>query len=224
VNPYSIIYRDALPHGIVAGVSLPTDAAPPDEKALEGLHPDERSAAVRHRAFRLTSFVGGRLAAHGAIMGLGGPFTGIGTNEHGAPCPPPGIALSITHKKHLAVAIAARSELGDLGIDLECLEPERPGIANKILRPEEEQRIGLLPEERRWTATIVRFSIKEAIYKALAPRLQRYIGFDEAAVALRTDGCADIRLHLQNGPEPSLIEGRFVWLDRAVLSTVRVRW
>jgi enterobactin synthetase component D len=157
-------------------------------------------------------------------MGLGGPFTGIGTNEHGAPCPPPGIALSITHKKHLAVAIAARSELGDLGVDLECLEPERPGIANKILRPEEEQRIGLLPEDRRWTATIVRFSIKEAIYKALAPRLQRYIGFDEAAVALRTDGCADIRLHLQNGPEPSLIEGRFVWLDRAVLSTVRVRW
>ena len=224
MNHYSTIYKDALPHGVVVGVALPVDGDAPDDKVLEGLHPDERSSASNHRAFRLSSFVGGRLAAHGAIQGLGGPFTAIGTGPRGAPLPPPGISLSITHKKHLAVAIAARSELGDLGLDLECLEPERPGVASKILRPEEVERIERLPEDRRWTATVVRFSIKEAIYKALAPRLQRYIGFEEAAVALHTDGHAEVTLHLASGPVPSEIHARFTWMDRAVLSTVRVRW
>jgi len=224
VNNYRIVYKDALPHGIVVGVALPEDGAAPDEKALEGLHPDERRSADQHRAFRLASFVGGRLAAHGAIQGLGGPFTAIGCGPRGAPSPPSGVSLSITHKKHLAVAIAARSDLGDLGIDLETLAPEREGIASKILRPEEAERIERLPPDRRWTATVLRFSIKEAIYKALAPRLQRYIGFEEASVSLCTDGHADVDLHLTSGPTPTEIDARFTWLDRAVLSTVRVRW
>ena len=224
MNNYQIIYKDALPHGIVAGVSLPTDGSAPDETILKGLHPDELQVASKHRAFRLASYVGGRLAAHGAIQSLGGPFTGIGVGPRGAPLPPPGVALSITHKKHLAVAIAARSELGDLGVDLERLDPERPAIAAKVLRPEEVERIARLPEDRRWTATIVRFSLKEAIYKALAPKLQRYIDFNEASIVLHTDGHAKVDLHLSAGPIPSQIHARFAWLDRAVLSTVRVRW
>ncbi len=111
-----------------------------------------------------------------------------------------------------------------LGVDLEDLTPERPGIASRILRPEELERIESLPPDRRWTATILRFSIKEAVYKALAPRLQRYIGFEEASVSLRTDGNAEVDLHLTSGPTPAEIEARFTWMDRAVLSTVRVRW
>ena len=224
MNNYRIVYKDALPHGIVVGIALPAEGAPPDEKALEGLHPDERGACERHRGFRLASFVGGRLAAHGAIQGLGGPFTGIGTGPRGAPLPPQGISLSITHKKHLAIALAARSELGDLGVDLEDLAPIREGIADRVLRPEEVELIAGLPEDRRWIATVVRFSLKEAVYKALAPRLQRYIGFSEASVLLRTDGQAAVELHLESGPTPAEIDARFTWLDRAVLSTVRVRW
>ena len=98
------------------------------------------------------------------------------------------------------------------------------GIADKVLRPEERELIARLEEDRQWTATVVRFSMKEAIYKALAPRLQRYIGFEEASISLRTDGTSAVTLHLQDGPEPEWIEGRFAWLDGAVLSSVRVKW
>ncbi|MBO85430.1 MAG: hypothetical protein CL927_08730 [Deltaproteobacteria bacterium] len=206
------------------GVSLPPDGAAPDEQVLQKLHPDERIAASAHRGFRLASFVGGRLAAHGAIQGLGGPFTALHSDTRGAPVPPEGTSLSITHKRRMAIAIAARSELGVLGLDLEDLEPERPGIAKRILRAEEQERIERLPPERQWTAIVLRFSIKEAIYKALAPKLQRYIGFEEASVALHTDGHANIDLHLTSGPTPEHIEARFMWMERAVLSTVRVRW
>jgi 4'-phosphopantetheinyl transferase EntD len=208
----------------VVGVSLPPDGAEPDEAVLKTLHPDERHVALSHRGFRRASFVGGRLAAHGAIQGLGGPFTGIDTGPRGAPIAPAGVSLSITHKKDLAIAIAARSDLGVLGVDLENLDPERPDIAPRILRPDEQERIEQLPPDRRWIAIVLRFSIKEAIYKALAPKLQRYIGFDEASVALHTDGQARVALHLNSGPTPEQIDARFAWLDRAVLSTVQVRW
>lgn len=221
---YQTVFKDALPHGIVVGVSLPPDGAPPPEEVLQRLHPDEQIASSAHRGFRLASFVGGRMAAHGAIQGLGGPFTAITSDARGAPLAPEGISLSITHKKHMAIAIAARSQLGVLGVDLEELEPEREGIARKILRPEELERIEKLPPERRWTAIVLRFSIKEAIYKALAPKLQRYIGFDEASVALHTEGFAHVTLHLESGPTPEHIEARFSWMERAVLSTVRVQW
>jgi len=224
VKPYSIVYKDALPHGIVAGVCLPADGAPPSESDMAALHPDERSAARHHRGFRLSSYVGGRLAAHAAVRALGGPFTGIGTGPRGAPVAPAGIALSITHKRTLAIAVAAKSEHGDLGVDLEDLEPPREGIASRVLRPEEQEVISRLPEDRQWTATVLRFSLKEAIYKALAPKLQRYIGFEEASVSLRTDGLAAVTLHLTDGPTPAWIGGRFAWLDQAVLSTVRVEW
>jgi len=224
VKPYSIVYKDALPHGIVAGVALPKDGAPPTDTDLAALHPDELSVARHHKGFRLASYVGGRIAAHAAVRALDGPFTGIGVGPRGAPQPPPGIALSITHKRTMAIAIAAKAEHGVLGIDLEDIDPPREGIASRILRPEEQELISRLPEDRQWTATILRFSLKEAIYKALAPRLQRHIGFDEASVTLRTDGHAAVTLHLTEGPSPEWVNARFAWLDRAVLTTVRVEW
>lgn len=206
------------------GVALPSDATEPSEEVLAQLHPDELARTRTMRRFRLASFVGGRLAAHAAVRTLGGPFTGIGQSASGAPTPPQGVAVSISHKSHLAVAMAARSELGSLGIDLEDLEPQRPGIASKVLRPEEVAAIEVLSEERRWTATVLRFSLKEAIYKALEPKLGRYIHFDEASVALRTDGTADVTLHLASGPAPVSIDARYTWLDRSVLCSVRARW
>jgi 4'-phosphopantetheinyl transferase EntD len=93
-----------------------------------------------------------------------------------------------------------------------------------VLTPSEVEVVEALPEARRWTATLLRFSIKEAIYKALAPRLQRYIDFQEAEVTPATDGRASVRLLLKEGPLPADIEARYSWLEAAVLSTVRARW
>lgn len=221
---YEITLRNALPHGVIAGVPLPGDGSDVPAEVLERLHPDERAAAETFRGFRRTSFVGGRLAARGALHGLGRTKGPVLSDGRGAPLAPSGISVSITHKSHFAVAIAARSELGTLGIDLEDLAPERPGIAQRVLRPEEQEAVEALAADRRWTATVVRFSIKEAIYKALAPRLKRYIGFAEASVDPGVDGLAQVTLHLESGPAPVSLEARYTWLDQAVLATVRARW
>lgn len=224
VSHYTIVHKDALPHGIVAGASLPGSADPVPVGVLAQLDPEERALAEAMRGFRQSQFVGGRLAAHAALGALGRGRGPILSGPRGAPLPPPGVALSISHKRHLAVAVAARAEFGTLGVDLEDLAPQRQGIAERVLVPAELAAIAALEEDRRWTATVVRFAIKEAIYKALAPRLQRFIGFDEACVIPDTDGTAEIALSLASGPSPRQVDARFAWLGDAVLATVRAQW
>jgi len=221
---YQLTIKNALPHGIIAGVALPGDGARVPDVVLDLLHPSEREVAADMRGFRQCSFVGGRLAARAALQGLGRSPGPILPDAHGAPVPPDGLSVSISHKNHLAVAMVARSSLGSLGIDLEMLAPPRPGVAARVLRPEELAAVEALPAERQWTGTVVRFAIKEAIYKALAPRHKRYIGFDEASVAPGVNGDAEVTLHLSQGPEPEALEARYTWLDGAVLASVRASW
>ena len=222
--PYQLTIKNALPHGIIAAVALPGDGEPVPEVVLDLLHASERNIAVTMRGFRQCSFVGGRLAARAALQGLGRRPAPILQDAHGAPIPPDDLSVSISHKNKLAVAIVARASLGTLGIDLEMLDPARPGISARVLRPEEQSAVDGLAEGRQWTGTLLRFAIKEAIYKALAPRLQRYIGFEEASVMPGVNGDAVVTLHLQSGPEPESIEARYTWLDGAVLATVRATW
>lgn len=221
---YQITIKNALCHGVIAAVALPGDGAAVPGVVLDLLHPDERTLAEGMRGFRQSSFVGGRLAARAAMQGIGRAPAPVLRDPHGAPIGPDGLAVSITHKTHLAVAIVARASLGTLGLDLEDLVPPRPGIAAKVLRPEELEAVEALPDDRQWTGTVVRFAIKEAIYKALAPRHRRYIGFDEASVVPGVNGDAEVTLHLAEGPEPTSLEARYTWLDSAVLATVRATW
>ncbi|MBL8615899.1 MAG: 4'-phosphopantetheinyl transferase superfamily protein [Deltaproteobacteria bacterium] len=223
-KPYDVVYRDALVHGVVAGVVLPGDGAPVPAWALARLPPEEQEVARGLRNFRQCAYVGGRLAAHAALDGLGLAQGPVLTDARGAPLGPPGVSLSISHKSHLAVAIAARADLGVLGVDLEELGRARPHVARVVLTPVELEAISRLPPERRWVATLLRFSIKEAIYKALAPRLQRYIGFEEAEVSLRLDGTASVTLNLTQGEPPTSLDVRYHWLDGGFLSSVRARW
>ena len=55
-------------------------------------------------------------------------------------------------------------------------------IAEHVLVPEELEAIRDLPDDRKWIALLVRFSVKEAVYKALDPYVHRYVGFHEAIV------------------------------------------
>ena len=221
---YQITIKNALRHGVIAGVALPGDGAAVPAVVLDLLHPDEKVLAEEMRGFRQSSFVGGRLAARAAMQGLGRSPAPILRSAHGAPLGPAGMSVSISHKSHLAVAIVAKASLGTLGLDIENLAPPRPGIAARVLRPEELAAVEELAPERRWTGTVVRFAIKEAIYKALAPVHERYIAFEEASVCPGVNGDAEVSLHLTQGPQPETLEARYTWIDGAVLATVRATW
>lgn len=224
VKPYTVVYREAVHHGVIIGVSLPEQKEPVPDAVIKQLHPDEQAFAASLRGFRKMHWTGARIATATAFSLLGYGAPPVLSDPWGAPTSQHDLSISISHKRHMAVAIVARSDHGSLGIDLEDLSPERNGIASKVLRPEELHAVSTLAPDRRWTSTLLRFSVKESIYKALAPRQRRYIDFSEAEVTPHVDGQVSVTLHLERGPYPAEIEARYTWLHRSVLTTVRARW
>ncbi len=222
IVPFTPAFIVALPHGIAAGMHLPPRPDPVPKEVLARLHPDERAHALTLGGFRQVQFVGGRLALGELFPELGLRRTPVLTNVHGAPEFQPGVAGSVTHKNDLAIAMIARGNPG-LGIDLEETDRDRPGVASRVLRPEELVAVDTLPAERRWRDTAIRFSIKEAIYKALHPFLLRYIGFGEVAVWPSPDGIDRVEAFLGAGEGSFAFDARHYWVESRVFSTVRVR-
>ena len=212
----------ALPHGIAAALHLPPSPDPVAPAVLERLLPEERRHAESLGGFRQVQFVGGRIAMGMLFHELGFRRVPVLSDEHGAPRLCSGLVGSITHKQDLVVALMARGG-GGLGVDLEETDRDRMGIAPRVLRPEELEAVQALPPERRWCDTVVRFSVKEAVYKALHPFLKRYIGFGEVAVWPSPEGLDRVEPFL--GPEEGgyQFEARHVWVGSRVLSSVRVR-
>ncbi len=224
MKPFSVVLKEGHAYGLLVGVSLPGTPDPVPSEVLERLHPSEREHALTLRGYRQPEWVGGRLAANAAIRLLGlrpGPVLG---DPRGAPLAPQGARISISHKRSLVVALAARAENGDLGVDLEDLLPARAEIASHVLTARESAELEALPQDRRWTAVLLRFSLKEALYKAVAPRYGRMIGFDEAEVDLHPDGNADLVLRSGPGEPIPRLEGRYHWMHDRVLTMVRARW
>jgi 4'-phosphopantetheinyl transferase EntD len=132
--------------------------------------------------------------------------------------------LSIAHKSDIAVAIVAKKKYGTIGIDIESFTPSRVNIKSKVLREEEKAAVECLPEPQQWLSTLIRFSIKEALYKALDPKQKRYISFMEASIEPFQNTTAQIRLHLEQEPLPKSTQAQYIWLDSHLISTVRCIW
>ena len=219
--PYELAFTSALPHGVLIGVHLPPVADPVPEHILERLQDLEQEYARATRGFRQVQFVGGRLAVATGLSELGARRTPVLPNEHGAPIVGPGITVSISHKQDLAVALVARGDAG-LGVDIEDTDRERPGVARRVLTVAELAQNHSLPASRQWVDTVIRFSLKEAIYKAIHGHLRRYVGFGEVAVWPAPDG-ADRVESLVPDLEQFTFEARHFWFGSRIVSTVRAR-
>lgn len=222
MKPFELAWHYASAHGIAAAVHLPDAPDPVPEAVLTRLHPGEAEHATTLRGFRQVSFVGGRLALRLATQQLGLQPPAVLPDARGCPTLPDELLGSITHKRTLAVAMVARNHGWTLGIDLEDYGPPRLGIAPRVLTPRELAMVESLDEDRRWNAVLLRFSLKEAVYKALDPWVRRYVGFHEAEVDPDTDGCAQVRLLLARGEGPFRVEAQYRWLHGRLLSTVRI--
>ncbi len=120
--------------------------------------------------------------------------------------------------------MVARDVDGSLGVDLEEVGTPRNHLAARILRPPEAAAVAVLPDEhRRWVALLLRFSMKEALYKALDPYVRRYVDFTEAEVWPDLEGGAEVMLHLRAGEGPFSTSARYAWLHGWLLTSVRVR-
>ena len=117
-----------------------------------------------------------------------------------------------------------RPEPALVGIDLEGGARDRSAIMTRVCRPEELVEVQALPEAERWPNVMLRFAVKEAIYKALAPRLGRFFGFQAARVDVRSREKVEIELFLEPTDPRFEPEAELLWLDEhRVVAMVRAR-
>ena len=123
---------------------------------------------------RKAEFAAGRRAARRALAPLGVKDVPLLAAESRAPIWPQGVIGSITHDQGNAFAVAAKTRhVAALGIDLTEAAP-LPGETRKsILQTPQEHALNDLDARAA-------FAIKECVYKALHPTVQRFFGFDAA--------------------------------------------
>jgi 4'-phosphopantetheinyl transferase EntD len=221
--PYSVAFTTALPHGIVVGIHLPDTKEPVPDEVIARLYKQEIPTAQGFSGYKQVSWVGGRLAASLATKGFGFPRLPVLSGPSGEPIYNGGLCVTISHKRTMAVAMVARSHHGSIGIDLEIPQKPRMGIAERVLTPTELAEVRALPKDRQWTATLMRFSLKEALYKALFPRVRRFVDFSEAEITPNVNGSSNYTLTLKNNEGPFIAEGRIHWFGENLLATAHVR-
>jgi enterobactin synthetase component D len=212
-------YLWELDHGLCVGVKLPVEDA---DEALLGA---EKAHAATLGDVSRRSWVGGRVAMRLAAARLGLMLPPILADDRGAPALPPGTSGSISHKDDVAVALLRLDGAGmggKLGVDVEQDRPGKLDISRKVLRPEELEALEGLDEPRRHSEVLLRFSAKEAIYKALDPFVRRYVGFTEVSLHVKDDGTALVEAHLSDGEGPFDFETRWMRADGLIVTTAWV--
>ncbi|KAL7463326.1 hypothetical protein ACHAXS_003709 [Conticribra weissflogii] len=89
--------------------------------------------------------------------------------------------------------------LGGIGIDLERIDGTRGRrIQSKVLTKREQKELGGLEAIgiSKGEEVMLRFSLKESVYKAMHPILCEYVGFQEAEITPLPDGTATVVLNL----------------------------
>lgn len=180
------------------------------------LFPEEEAALGAAVDKRRREFTTARACARSALAGLGLPALPIPAGTRGEPRWPAGVVGSITHcEGYRACAVARASELVTIGIDAEPNEPLPHGVLAEIARAEELSQLRELARIApavRWDRLL--FSAKESVYKAWFPLTQRWLGFEDALLAIDPlQGSFAARLLI---PGPLLTVGR--------LRTLSGRW
>jgi enterobactin synthetase component D len=211
----------SLAHGRCVGVRLPER----DEELQEleqALHPAERALTAGLGASRRRTWIGGRVAMRQALLRAGIEAPPVLANSRGAPQLPAGVSGSISHKAKWAIALVAREPVARLGVDVEDDVVRAHDISRRVLRDEELIEVAGLAPEARAREVLLRFSGKEALYKALDPFVLRYVGFREVSLSPETGGGARVALHLTGGEGPFAVEIRWLRLESLILTTARV--
>jgi enterobactin synthetase component D len=187
-----------LPHGHLVGVDIPPVLT---DEFRAALHPDELAYASALGEGRQASFAAGRVALRAAILAADpGAAARLAAMPYlpapdGGPTLPPGVLASISHKRRLAVALAALAGPDDagaaLGVDLEDDRPLRVDISRRVLTEGELRRAAALPPSERDRNLIQHFSLKEALYKAVNGFGLAHVTFHNVEVTqIAADGCA----------------------------------
>ncbi|HLK35863.1 MAG TPA: 4'-phosphopantetheinyl transferase superfamily protein [Polyangiaceae bacterium] len=218
--PQDALFDLDLAHGRCVGVRIPNEEEGLDRLAAE-LLAEERAFARTLAPRRRRTWVGGRAALREVLARSGLTAPPIFADDRGAPGLPAGIAGSVSHKEDLAVALVALDGAARLGVDVEVDMAPMTDVSSRVLTPEELDELASLDPPARDREVLLRFSAKEAIYKAIDPFVRRFVGFQEVSVDPRPDGSARVTSRLRPGEGPFAIDVRWRRWDGMVLTTAR---
>ncbi len=170
---------------------------------------------------RRHSFTAGRAALRMALRMAGTESGDLLPTERGGPNVQTGFSGSISHKDGLAAALATKGTQSTCGVDLEVVRAKRPDISRHVLTREELDADRELPAEERMRVLLLRFSLKEAIYKAIDPFVQRYVGFKEVRVTPQELGAADVEMLLPESDPELVVDAHWERFGEFILATAR---
>ena len=203
-----------------SSVTVMETRTPTDDASF--LSPEERTYLESVSQNRKREFIAGRFCAHEAMKSANMPPEHIRIGEKGEPIWPHNIVGSITHSHgYAAAAVAKKSEVLSLGLDVETNEP----LSSKVL-----QRIGNT-QEQEWVQSVdssliqnpgkVLFSAKETTYKAWYPITQEWLGFQEAHIDFHSDENTFTVQIQKKGPFEKLF-GKFAIQQDIILTAIEI--
>ena len=218
----------ALPDTILLSTHFDSSQLTSDDFYRSAIEPP--SSIQRSVAKRQAEFLAGRICARAALQQLEGVGFSPAIGEDRAPVWPGHITGSITHSTGRAAAIVAtKTHWRGLGMDLEnLLNPERAErLAGEILTGPELQRMAAGGRDQLAMLVTLTFSVKESLFKALYPIVQRRFYFEHAEV-LEWSEAGDVRIRLltdlssewRNGVE---LDAQFGIMDGQLLSLVSIK-
>lgn len=135
---------------------------------------------------RKAEFLGGRFLAALALERIGTPVVEIGVGEHRQPLWPASISGSLSHSSDRLACLVSRDATLGLGIDIERIltDAEARHIASTVVTPTEQALLETCTADFDGAGFGVGFSAvfsaKEALFKALYPRVRSYFDFHAA--------------------------------------------
>jgi enterobactin synthetase component D len=217
-----------LPDTVLLGTHFDTKQLASDDFQRSAIEPP--ASIQRSVAKRQAEFLAGRVCARAALQQLEGLSFIPAIGEDRAPVWPAHITGSITHSTGRAAAIVAnKAHWRGLGMDLEnLLDAERAErLAGEILTGPEMQRMAAGARDQLAMLVTLTFSVKESLFKALYPIVQKRFYFEHAEV-LEWTASGQVRLRLltdlssewRNGSE---LDAQFALQDGQLLSLVSIR-
>ncbi|WP_339678185.1 4'-phosphopantetheinyl transferase superfamily protein [uncultured Zhongshania sp.] len=148
---------------------------------------------IRASRKRQAEYFAGRFLANEAMTSLGISEFKLIADAKRCPQWPSSLVGSITHTDDYAACIVAeKSEVSAIGIDAQdILDDERAERLQSRIIDSAESRIIAQSSLSAGLGLSLCFSAKEAIYKALYPRIQQYFGFNAAKLhSIDADSCS----------------------------------
>ena len=199
----------------------------PDDFTISDIAPPP--SVARAVAKRQAEYLAGRVCAREGLMrATGQPVVPV-LGDDQAPVWPTGCVGSITHTQGWAAAvIGQQQDYAGLGLDAETIMPDERALplCRQILTSSEQERFSAELASQAGFFITLAFCLKETLFKALYPLVQRRFYFEHAELlSWQPDGRARLRLLETLSPEwvsHTELDAWFIREDHRLVSLIVV--